>query len=105
MSKILILGGAGYVGSVLTAHFLKAKHDVVVIDNFIYDNQNTVSSYIGDPNYRIVQGDFSDTNLLDQEAARRRLCFDFGWPGRRPNYQKVPQNIREDQRPKYQKMH
>ena len=68
MSKILILGGAGYVGSVLTSHFLKAKHDVVVIDNFIYDNQNTVSPYIGDPNYRIVQGDFSDTNLLDKEA-------------------------------------
>ena len=68
MSKILILGGAGYIGSVLTAHFLKGKHDVVVIDNFIYNNHSTILPYIGDPNYRMIKGDFSDFTLLDKEA-------------------------------------
>lgn len=67
MSKILILGGAGYVGSVLSSHFLKANHNVVVIDNFVYGNQHTVSPYIGDPNYRIIKGDFSDKRILDKE--------------------------------------
>ena len=68
MSKILILGGTGYIGSVLSSHFLKLKHEVVVIDNFIYDNQYAIGSFIGDPHYRIIQGDFSDYTLLEKEA-------------------------------------
>lgn len=68
MSKILILGGTGYIGSVLSSHFLKLMYEVVVIDNFIYDNQHAIGSFIGDPHYRIIQGDFSDYTLLEKEA-------------------------------------
>ena len=68
MAKILILGGAGYVGSVLSSHFLKKKQDVVVIDNFIYDNQHSITKNLKNPNYSIIKGDFSDRNLLDKES-------------------------------------
>ena len=36
MKKIVIVGGAGYIGTVLTGHFLKLGDQVVVVDKFIY---------------------------------------------------------------------
>lgn len=65
MKRILLIGGAGYVGSVLTSHFLKLGYEVNVLDHFVYDNQFSISPYIGDPNYNFFNGDFADYNLLD----------------------------------------
>lgn len=42
MKKILITGGAGYIGSVLTHELLNLGHEVTVIDNFMY-SQNSLS--------------------------------------------------------------
>ena len=42
MKKILITGGAGYIGSVLTYELLNLGHEVTVIDNFMY-SQNSLS--------------------------------------------------------------
>ena len=57
MKNILLIGGAGYVGSVITSEFLKLGHNVTVIDNFIYNNRFTVTPYIGDSCYKIFKGD------------------------------------------------
>ena len=66
MKNILLIGGAGYVGSVITSEFLKLGYNVKVIDNFVYDNQFTIAPYIGDSNYKIVKGDMGDSNFLDR---------------------------------------
>ena len=47
MKKILIIGGAGYVGTVVTSHFLKLGFKVNVLDNFVYDNYFSISPFIG----------------------------------------------------------
>ena len=65
MKNILLIGGAGYVGSVITSEFLKKGYKVTVLDNFVYDNQFTVAPYIGDSNYKIVNGDMGDSKFLD----------------------------------------
>ncbi len=57
MKNILLIGGAGYVGSVITSHFLKKGYSVTVLDNFIYQNQFSILSYIGDPGYHFIFGD------------------------------------------------
>lgn len=66
MKNILLVGGAGYVGSVITSEFLKLGYEVTVLDNFVYDNQFSVVSYVGDSNYKIVKGDMCDYNILDK---------------------------------------
>lgn len=66
MRKILLIGGAGYVGSRLTSHFLKKEYKVVVLDNFIYENQFAISPYVGDPNYTFVLGDLNKSEVLDK---------------------------------------
>ena len=66
MKNILLIGGAGYVGSVITSVFLKKGYKVVVLDNFVYNNQFATSSFIGDPNYKLVLGDMGDVELLSR---------------------------------------
>lgn len=67
MSNILLIGGAGYVGTVMTSHLLKKGYKITVLDNFVYGHQFSVQAYIGDPDYKIVAGDIS--NISDLEKA------------------------------------
>src|SRR3989344_8160315 len=55
--KILVTGGAGYIGSVTVNSLLRKGHDVVVFDNLIYGHKESVSC-------RLVAGDLLDKDLL-----------------------------------------
>ena len=46
--KILVTGGAGYIGSTLCDYLLAAGHKVTVIDNFLY-SQDSLNSYYHHP--------------------------------------------------------
>lgn len=69
MKNILLVGGAGYVGTVMTSDFLKKGYNVTVLDNFVYDNQFAVQPYVGDPNYTLVKGDINDIKSLELASA------------------------------------
>ncbi len=56
MENILLLGGAGYVGTVITEDFLSKGYKVTVIDNFTYGNHNATVSFLGNPNYKLIYG-------------------------------------------------
>jgi nucleoside-diphosphate-sugar epimerase len=62
LSKILITGGAGYLGSVLTRNLLK-KHEVVVYDNLMY-NQTSLVDLPSNPNFTFHYGDVRDWKKL-----------------------------------------
>ncbi|MDK7138356.1 UDP-glucose 4-epimerase GalE [Corynebacterium simulans] len=53
--KLLVTGGAGYVGSVCAAVLLEAGHEVTIIDNFTTGNREAVPA-----NARLVEGDVAD---------------------------------------------
>lgn len=61
--KILITGGAGYIGSVMVPALLKEGYDVTVVDNF-YFNQNSLIDCCLDPNFHIVCGDCRNEALM-----------------------------------------
>ncbi len=69
MKNILLIGGAGYVGSVVSSHFLKQGYKVSVLDYFVYNNQPSVSCFIGDSNYRLFYGDINDEKILEKASA------------------------------------
>ena len=98
--KILIIGGAGYVGSVVTSHFLKLGYKVNILDNFIYNNEFTITPYIGDENYKIFKGDFGDTKILDECSKNVDQVFLLGGLVGDPitkNYPIESSNINEKQ--------
>ena len=61
--KILITGGAGYIGSVLTPALLQAGHEVTVLDSFIF-RQNSLADCCQYDSFHIVRGDCRDEAVL-----------------------------------------
>jgi nucleoside-diphosphate-sugar epimerase len=62
--KILIIGGAGYIGTVLTEHFLNAGQHVRSLDLFLYKNNHCVLPYLGREGYELMYGDLCDQTTL-----------------------------------------
>jgi nucleoside-diphosphate-sugar epimerase len=63
--KVLITGGAGYLGSNLTRHLLEAGYSVTVLDNLMYD-QVTLLHLFGNPKFEFELGDVRDKKLLQE---------------------------------------
>lgn len=57
MSKILITGGAGFIGSNLVEHFLGKNHQVVVLDNFATGHRHNIAQHADNPNFTLIEGD------------------------------------------------
>jgi len=65
MQKVLITGGAGYLGSVLTEVLLSKGFEVTVLDNLSY-KQISLTSFCHNTNFNIVVGDVRDCQLLSE---------------------------------------
>ena len=68
MTKVLVTGGAGYIGSVLIPELLSDGHEVTVLDNFMY-KQNSLALSCVHPNLEIVIGDIRDKSLVKRLVA------------------------------------
>jgi nucleoside-diphosphate-sugar epimerase len=63
MKKILITGGAGYLGSVLTEVLLNKGYQVTVIDNLLY-KQTSIAPFSYNKNFEFILGDITNINVL-----------------------------------------
>ncbi|MCX6815392.1 MAG: NAD(P)-dependent oxidoreductase [Candidatus Aenigmarchaeota archaeon] len=63
MKNILITGGAGYLGSVLSELLVNEGHDVTVLDNLMY-NQNSLLHLFHKKNFHFIYGDVREEKLL-----------------------------------------
>ena len=63
MDKILVTGGAGYIGSVLVGRLLRRGYRVTVLDNLLY-GQTSLLHYCTHPNFAFVRGDVRDERLM-----------------------------------------
>jgi nucleoside-diphosphate-sugar epimerase len=61
--KVLITGGAGYIGSILTEHLLAAGHRVHAVDSLIHGD-HSLFHFCANPNYEFTRGDARDRELL-----------------------------------------
>jgi nucleoside-diphosphate-sugar epimerase len=61
--KVLVTGGAGYIGSILVPELLSNGYDVTVIDNFMY-RQTSLLDVCHQKSLTIINGDVRDKNLI-----------------------------------------
>lgn len=65
--KILITGGAGYLGSTLAEHLIGAGHTVTVLDNLMY-KQTSLLHLFKQPKFNFILGDVRDRELLVEQV-------------------------------------
>ena len=61
--KILVTGGAGYIGGILSDCLLQAGYHVTVIDNFMY-RQASLGHLCAHPNFELIEGDIRTPDVL-----------------------------------------
>ena len=64
MKKILVTGGAGFIGSVLVDYLLQKKYEVTVVDNLMYGNGDTMINYFKHHCFNFIRGDVRDKRLM-----------------------------------------
>jgi UDP-N-acetylglucosamine 4-epimerase len=55
--KILITGGAGFIGSNLCEHFLAKGHQVTCLDNFATGHRHNIEHLLSNPDFQLIEGD------------------------------------------------
>jgi len=64
--KILITGGAGFIGSHLCQKYAKEGHTVLCLDNFMSGNLLNVRHLLDYRNFKLIKGDIMDFHLLEE---------------------------------------
>ena len=67
--NVLVIGGAGYIGSVLVRKLLLKGYKVGVMDKLLYNNGASLATLIGNVNFTFSRGDFCDEHILQDSLA------------------------------------
>jgi len=84
--KILITGGAGYVGAVLTPYLLEKGYKVTVLDLMIYGETVLKKN----SNLKIIKGDIRDINLLKKELPNHDVVIHLACISNDPSFELNP---------------
>ena len=66
MKKIILVGGAGYIGTVLAKHLLNDNYKVKCIDNLIYSQDECINKFLENENFEFINIDIRNKYLLDE---------------------------------------
>ncbi len=87
MTRVLITGGAGFLGSHLCDKFIAEGYDVICMDNFITGSPDNIAHLIGHPRFEFIQHDV--TNYI-YVAGQLDLILHFASPASPIDYLKLP---------------
>ena len=73
--KILVTGGAGFIGSNLIEHFLKQNNEVVCLDNFLTGHKRNIEPFLPNNNFTFIEGDIR--NYEDCQLAVKGVDYVF----------------------------
>jgi UDP-glucuronate decarboxylase len=83
--RILISGGAGFIGSHLTERLLREQHEVIAIDNFFTGSRDNVKKFLDNKNYEVIRHDVTVPFFAEVD-----MIFNLACPASPVHYQKFP---------------
>lgn len=85
MKRILITGGAGFIGSNLCERLLKEGNDIICLDNFFTGSKDNIRHLIGDSHFELVRHDITKEYFAEVDQIYNLAC-----PASPPHYQYNP---------------
>ena len=85
MEKVLVTGGAGFVGSFLCDRLINEGHEVIVIDNFFTGKKSNLLQLQDNPNFELIRHDIVQPILLEVD-----WIFNLACPASPVHYQYNP---------------
>ena len=77
--KVLVAGGAGFIGSNLIDALLEEGHQVVCVDNYFIGTKENVKHLSGNPNFKMYEQDICDLDALKKIFENEKLNMYFIW--------------------------
>lgn len=74
MKKILVTGGAGFLGSHLCDRLLKEGHDVLCVDNFFTGSKTNIAHLMGNPYFEVMRHDVTFPLYVEVEQIYNLAC-------------------------------
>ena len=74
LQRILVTGGAGFLGSHLCERMVEAGHDVICLDNFFTSQKNNVAHLLGRPNFELIRHDITMPIWLEVDQIYNLAC-------------------------------
>jgi UDP-glucuronate decarboxylase len=72
--RILVTGGAGFIGSHLCERLLKDGHEVICLDNFFSGKRTNIAHLRGNPNFELVRHDVVEPILVEVDRIFHLAC-------------------------------
>jgi len=90
--RILVTGGAGFIGSALCEHFLAQDNEVVCLDNLLTGHRENIEPFLKNKNFTFIEGDIRDS------ATCAKSCDGIGYVFHQAALGSVPRSIENPQR-------
>jgi UDP-glucuronate decarboxylase len=74
IKRILVTGGAGFLGSHLCERLVDEGHDVICLDNFFTSQKTNVSHLLGRPNFELIRHDITQPMWLEVDEIYNLAC-------------------------------
>ena len=83
--RILITGGAGFLGNHLCRRLLREGNEIICLDNFFTGNKDNILDMLSDPYFELLRHDIQEPILLEVDEIYNLAC-----PASPPYYQFDP---------------
>ena len=74
IKRILVTGGAGFLGSHLCERLIEQEHDVICLDNFFTSQKTNVEHLLGKPNFELLRHDITQPIFLEVDEIYNLAC-------------------------------
>jgi UDP-glucose 4-epimerase len=75
MTKVLVTGGAGFIGSSLLEELVRLEDKIIVYDNLSTGSKENISGLLDSPNLTLIQGDVLDQSSLKKAVHNSDIVF------------------------------